>query len=74
MKRVKNILYAFSFSKSIGKITTDELTEKLQITGESFSDELFLYVSPLGEFMPMNCKYKYQQKIPLVNLEILVVF
>jgi hypothetical protein len=49
------------------------LTDRPQIIDESFSYNLLSSMSPLGKLILMNCKYKYRQKIPSINLKTLVV-
>jgi hypothetical protein len=50
MKRVI-FLGAFAINKFIGEIVIDGLTDRPQITNESFFDGDFLFVSPLLKFV-----------------------
>jgi hypothetical protein len=74
MKQVKFLFWhAFSISRSIGKIITDKLTDRPQITNESFFNGLFPSMRSSGKFMLTNCEYKYRQKILSLNLKVLVM-
>lgn len=75
INRIKwiNFLVHFYHHKSIGKIITDGLFNNSQITDKSSFYRVLLSVSLSIKFVLIDWEYKYQYKIPSLNLKILVV-
>jgi len=55
------------------KFICKTITDKSQITDESFFDGLFSSMITSASFMLMDYEYKYQEKLSSTNLKILVM-
>lgn len=60
MKRVKTIQRALVVNKFIGKIIIERYIDRLEITNESFFDEVLSFMIPSKKFIRIDYEYKCQ--------------